>query len=70
MKGHTVNQHLVIHFSIVKNDRVYQLMVQPGSPYEEAQEVLKEFQEGLLELQKQAQEKEKEAAAVAESQPQ
>ena len=62
-----MNQHLVIHFSVVKNERVYQLMLQPGSPYEEAVEALKEIQQGILDLQKQAQERE--AQEKAENKP-
>lgn len=57
-----MQQHLVLHFSIVKNERVYQLLLQPGSPYEELQEVLEQFKVDFHDLQQQAIEKQKEAA--------
>lgn len=57
-----MQQHLVLHFSIVKNERVYQLMLQPGSPYEELKEVLEQFKADFDELQRQAKEKEEQAA--------
>lgn len=57
-----MNQHLVIHFSVVKNDRVYQLMLQPGCAYAEVQEILDLFKADFAEMQRLAEEKAKQDA--------
>lgn len=59
-----MNQHILYNFSIVKNDKVYQMIVQPPCTYEEVQEILCDFKvqfEELLKQQKEREEKGKEA---------
>src|SRR5258708_36643134 len=53
-----MNQHVMFHFSLVKNERVYQLIIQPGAPWQEIEEVMEEFGKEFLRLKKEAQEKE------------
>lgn len=45
-----MNQAITFNFAIQKNERVYQLVVLPGSPWEEIDEVLLEFQKEMLAL--------------------
>lgn len=45
-----MNQYIQFHFAIAKNERLYQLIISPGSPWEEVAEVLIEFQEALKKL--------------------
>ncbi len=45
-----MNQAVTFNFAIQKNERVYQLIVLPGSPWEEIDEVLLEFQKEILDL--------------------
>lgn len=56
-----LNQAIVFHFALTKNDRVYVFQVMPGSPWEEIDQV---FDDLKIEFQKL---KEK-AAAQAEEQ--
>lgn len=42
-----MNESVTFEFSIVKNDRLYRFLLQPGSPWEEMDEVLNEFKEKL-----------------------
>lgn len=46
-----MDQYVVFHFNIKKNDRNYQVIIQPGSPFEEVQEVLEQFKADFKELQ-------------------
>lgn len=72
MKGHTLDQFAVLHFNIQKEQRNYQIMLQPGAPFDEIQAVLDEFKESFVALQenykeqeaKQKSEQEKEAVPV------
>lgn len=56
-----MNQFALFHFTIEKNNKVYQFIVQPGSPWEDIEEALKEFQENMLALKEEA--KKNEAAS-------
>lgn len=38
-----MNQFALLHFTINKNDRIYQVVVQPGAPWEDLEAVLHEF---------------------------
>jgi hypothetical protein len=57
-----MNQFALFHFTIEKNNKVYQFIVQPGSPWEDIEEALKEFQENMLTLKEEA--KKNEAASL------
>ena len=61
-----MNQFLVFHFNISKNDKNFQLMMQPGCSYEEVAEVLEQFKADFVELQRLALEKEAADKAAAE----
>jgi len=52
-----MNQFMLFHFTIVKNDRLYQFQVQPNSPWEEIEEIFVEFQEKFKVLKEEAQAK-------------
>jgi hypothetical protein len=67
-KGSMMNQFLVFHFNINKNDKNFQLMMQPGCSYEEVAEVLEQFKVEFVELQRLAKEKEEADKAAAEKQ--
>jgi len=38
-----MNQYALLHFAITKNDRLFQILIQPGTPWEDLDEVLREF---------------------------
>jgi len=38
-----MNQYALLHFAISKNDRLFQILIQPGTPWEDLEEVLREF---------------------------
>lgn len=61
-----MNQAVLFHFAIQKNDRVYQFQVQPGAPWEEIQATLDEMKAEFVVLQQQA---EKAAAEKNEVKP-
>jgi hypothetical protein len=50
-----MNQFALFHFTIEKNDKLYQFVIQPGSSWEDIENVLKEFQDKMLELKIEAQ---------------
>ena len=60
-----MNQAALFHFAIQKNDRLYQLIVQPGSPWEELEAALeafkKEFQDLRVQVEAEALKKDQEA---------
>ena len=45
-----MNQFVLFHFVITKNDRVYEFSVQPGTPWDDIEEVLEEFKEKFRQL--------------------
>jgi hypothetical protein len=49
-----MQQAVCFHFGITKNERVYQIIVQPGSPWEDIQEVINEFKSEFTSLEQQA----------------
>lgn len=50
-----MNQFVLFHFAITKNDRIYKFSVQPGAPWEDIEEVFKEFEREFLVLKEEAQ---------------
>lgn len=50
-----MNQFALFHFTIEKNEKLYQFVIQPGSSWEDIETVLKEFQDKMLELKIEAQ---------------
>lgn len=57
-----MNQFALFHFTIDKNNRLFQFVIQPGTPWEDIEEVLKEFQEKLLDLKAEAQKQQPETS--------
>jgi hypothetical protein len=62
-----MDQYIVLHFNVKKGERNYQLMLQPGAPFEEVQEVLELFKADFAELQKQNAERAQQAQQESES---
>lgn len=56
----------MLHFNLQKNERNYQLMIQPGSPFEDIYAVLDELKESFQKIQEEQQEKERQAKEEAE----
>ena len=59
-----MNQAVMFHFATVKNERVYQIVLQPGSPWEDIEAVLHEFKNEFALLKEQAQKEELKKEAV------
>lgn len=53
-----MNQFVLFHFTINKNDRVYQFSMQPGVSWEDIEAVCDEFKQEFLKLKQEAIEKE------------
>lgn len=47
-----MNQFALFHFTITKNDRLFQVLIQPGTPWEDLESVLDEFKEKFSEIKK------------------
>lgn len=60
-----MDQFVLFNFSVQKNDRVYRVVLQPGSPWEDVHAVLDEFKEHFKTLEEEAKKKEAESAQVA-----
>lgn len=58
-----MNQYVTFNFATVKNERVYQMVIQPGSPWEDIEVVLHEFQNEFALLKEQALKQEAEKTA-------
>lgn len=56
-----MNQFVLFHFTVNKNDRLYQFVIQPGAPWEDIEAVCEEFKTQFLTLKQEAIEKEKNA---------
>lgn len=56
-----MNQFILMHFTLAKNNRFFQLSIQPGAPWEDIQAVLDDFKQEMNDLQQQAIKKELEA---------
>lgn len=54
-----IDQAVLFHFACKKNDRVYQIILQPGAPWAEITEVLEDFKLEFQKLEQQALEAEK-----------
>jgi hypothetical protein len=50
-----MNQFVLFHFTIDKNNRIYQFVVQPGAPWEDIEAVVEEFKIKMLDLKVEAQ---------------
>ena len=61
-----MDQFLVLHFNIQKNERNYQLMIQPGAPFEDIYAVLDELKDSFKKIQEEQLEKERVAKEEAE----
>ena len=63
-----MNQYVLFHFTVTKNDRLYQFAVQPGTPWADVEEVLDEMKASIITLKEDAikQEAEKKSQAEAE----
>ncbi len=63
-----MNQAALFHFAIQKNDRVFQFIIQPGSPWEEVEQALeqfkKEFQDLRVQVEAEALKKDMDEAAA------
>lgn len=53
-----MNQHVLFQFSIVKNERLFQVILQPGAPWDDIEGVIDEFKSEFNRLKLEAQEKE------------
>lgn len=49
-----MDQFVLLHFAVRKNERLYLFQVQPNSPWEEVYEALDEFKKEFSVLQEQA----------------
>lgn len=49
------------HFSITRNNRICQMLVQPGTPWEEVEAFLEEFRTGFAQQRLEAEERERKA---------
>lgn len=57
-----MDQFVLFNFSTVINSRVYRVVVQPGSPWEDIEEAIEQFKVGFKDLKEEAKKKEEEAA--------
>lgn len=64
-KGIILNQYALFHFSITKNDRVFQFIVQPGTPWDDLDLALADFKEHFVQLRQETEKKEQEKQAEA-----
>lgn len=58
-----MNQYALFHFSITKNDRLFQFILQPGTPWEDLELALADFKEQFAQLRQEAEKKEQEKQA-------
>lgn len=49
-----MNQFILMHFTLNKNNRFFELSVQPGAPWEDVQAVLDDFKQHMNDLQQEA----------------
>jgi hypothetical protein len=49
------------HFSVTRNNRICQMLVQPGTPWEEVDAFLEEFKAGFAQQRADAEERERKA---------
>lgn len=61
-----MNQYVLFHFTVTKNDRLYQFAVQPGTPWEDVEAVLDEMKASIITLKEEAIKKEAEEKAQSE----
>jgi hypothetical protein len=47
-----MNQFALLHFTITKNDRLFQVVLQPGTPWPDLEEALEEFKAEFLKAKK------------------
>lgn len=59
-----MNQFILMHFTLNKNNRFFELSVQPGAPWEDVQAVLDDFKQHMNDLQQEAIKKEQEMQAA------
>ena len=66
-----MDQYLFLNFAIAKNNKSFQLLIQPGCPFEEVQEVLSQYKADFEQLQKDqlAKAEEEKAKAAAQAAP-
>lgn len=66
-----MDQFALIHFAITKNDRVYYLLVQPGSPFSDAESVCAEFAAEIakIRIEAEAREASKDVVAAEQAEP-
>ncbi len=62
-----MNQYVLFHFTVTKNDRLYQFAVQPGTPWADVEAVLDEMKASIVTLKEDAIKKEAEQKAQAEA---
>lgn len=63
-----MDQFIFFNFSAVINNRVYRIVLQPGSPWEDVDEAIEQFKSGFQKLKEEAKKKEEEAATVSNNQ--
>lgn len=61
-----IDQAVLFHFAYRKNERVYQIILQPGAPWTEIAEVLEDFKVEFQKLEQQAKEAEKNKQEASE----
>ena len=64
-----MDQKLMVHFEVVKNDRVYRLEVASGAPLGELYDSLHEMLTAVLEMSKKANDNAKQAQPKEEIEP-
>lgn len=58
-----MDQFALFNFAVRINNRMYRMVVEPGSPWEDLDEALVQFTSGFKTLKEEAKKKEEEAAA-------
>lgn len=59
-----MNQFALFHFTIEKNNKLYQFVVQPGSSWEDIESALDEFKTNMQDLKAEAQKQEQATGEV------
>jgi hypothetical protein len=49
-----MNQFALLHFTLHKNDRIYQVVLQPGYPWEDLEVVLDDFKKEFASMKEEA----------------
>lgn len=62
-----MDQYLFLNFAINKNERSYQLLIQPGAPFEDIQAILDQYKADFATLQEQQKAKAEEEKSKAEA---